>query len=105
MKEFTSVDKFDKFVGIINNPEELAGMGITPDEGTGMFQIDRLGELKAFVKKNPKYHIITETTDGDDAGPHGAITYDNEIRIVNRLGYYLGKGSKEPASVCEPIED
>lgn len=82
-------------------------VGIYPDNENGTFDIHRLQELKDFCVKNPKYHILTDTSDGDDFSDENTmppVTITNEIRFINRLEFYLGNGSKKPADLCHWTE-
>ena len=103
VRYFTDFGKFLKFTGMLIEGTDWDTMGIHPDNENGTFDIHRLQELKDFCANNPKYHILTETTDGDDFSDENTmppVTITNEIRFVNRLNFYLGNGSKNPAELC-----
>jgi hypothetical protein len=102
VRYFTDFDNFLKFTGMLIEETDWDKVGIHPDDENGTFDIHRLNELMDFCKKHPKYHILTETTDGDDFSDENTVppvTITNEIRFVNRLNFYLGKGSKNPADL------
>jgi len=99
MKLFDNYDEFRDYVGILDETADWKTIGIEPDNGM-YFSTDRLHELLDFIKRNPKYHIVTWTSDGDD----DETTFDNEVRIVNRLEYMLANGSKKPAFLTEKSE-
>jgi len=97
MKVFKTYESFAKFVGLLDENTDWGKLGIQPDEGMD-FSTSRLAELIDFTNKNPKYHIVTYTSDGDDSD---TVTFDNKVRIVNRLAYCLAKGSKRDAFLSE----
>ncbi len=102
VRYFTDFDNFLKYTGMMIEETDWDTVGIHPDNENGTFDIHRLQELKDFCAKNPKYHILTETTDGDDFSDENTVppvTITNEIRFVNRLNFYLGTGSKKPADL------
>jgi len=111
-KFFDDWEKFKKFTGLIDNYDRLVALGIEPDDDRGSYQPCELQKLKEFVAKNPRYHIITQTSDSDDVeteleneGRSVIVdTMSNEIRFVNRMSYFIGTGSEEPAELIE-IED
>lgn len=72
-------------------------------EEDGAFEAhgSNLTKLLKLVSDNPTYHIISEVEDDDGTG----VVYSNEIRYVNRLKYYIGKGSKKELDYCETIYD
>ncbi len=99
---FRDFDNFLKFTGMLIEGTYWDKIGIRPDNENGTFDIRRLNELIDFCKKHPKYHILTETTDGDDFSNETTmppVTITNEIRFINRLEFYLGNGSKDPAEL------
>ena len=102
VKYFTDFDKFSYFTGMLVEETDWDKIGIYPDDENGMFDVRRLDELKDFCARNPKYHILTNTSDGDDRTTDevAVITISNEIRIINRLNYYLGDGSKQLADLA-----
>ena len=59
-------------------------------EEDGGIETGWLPELNAFVQANPDYHIITYCEEDLNVA-----VYDNSVRYVNRLKYYLGNGSKD----------
>ena len=59
-------------------------------EDDGGIETGWLPELFAFVQANPDYHIITYVEEDLNVA-----VYDNSVRYVNRLKYYLGNGSKD----------
>jgi len=97
---FETFEEFAKFVGLLGENADWESIGIIPDNGS-YFSTDRLQELRDFVSKNPEYHIVTLTSDGDD---DNSTTFDNTIRFVNRIEYCLANGSKENAFLSEPSE-
>ncbi len=107
VRDFKDFGKFLKFTGMLIEETDWDRVGIHPDEENGTFDIHRLQELKDFCAKNPKYHILTETTDGDDFSDEHTmppVTIANEIRFTNRLNFYLGKGSKNPADLFHELK-
>lgn len=62
--------------------------------------IDAYGDthdlLVQVVNRLPNLHIIT-TTDSDDGK---SLVFDNCIRRVNRIDFYLGKGDKKSELYC-----
>ena len=83
---FTDFGKFLKFTGMLIEGTDWDTVGIHPDNENGTFDIHRLQELKDFCAKNPKYHILTETSDGDDFSDENTmppVTITNEIRFVH----------------------
>ena len=99
MKIFEKYEEFKKYVGLLEEDFNWSKIGIEPDNDM-FFSVDRLQELLKFVEKNPEYHIVTHTSDGDGDDND---TMDNTIRIVNRLGYCLANGSREPAFLQEKL--
>ena len=102
VRYFEDFDTFVRFTGMLIEETDWDRVGIYPDNENGTFDIHRLQELKDFCAKNPKYHILTETTDGDDFSDENTVppvTITNEIRFINRLNFYLGTGSKKPADL------
>lgn len=97
MKNFRSYKSFAKFVGLLDENTDWEKVGIKPDEGMD-FSTSRLAELVDFTNKNPKYHIVTYTSDGDD---NDTMTFDNKVRVINRLAYCLAKGSRQEAFLAE----
>ena len=91
--EISDFDEFVKKTGMITSDESLEKLGIKPEGEEGALSADstNLPMLQEFVKKNPKYHIITtvETDSGD------GVIYENRIRTVNRIQFFLGDGSKD----------
>lgn len=85
------VKTFDKFIertGMITDSDLISELGFPTETENGAIDTSLLNKLKKFCLNNPKYHIITCTDDGD------SLYYENGIRIVNRLLYYLGTGDK-----------
>jgi hypothetical protein len=85
---------FEERVGMLieDDLERLEALGFGEDmvEDNGMFETWWLGELQAFCKAHPEYHIVT-AADGDD----GNLLYLNTVAYVNRIGYYLADGDKD----------
>lgn len=52
--------------------------------------------LMQVTEKLPELHIIT-TTDSDDGK---SLVFDNCVRRVNRIDFYLGKGDKKSELYC-----
>ncbi len=103
VRYFENFDAFVKYTGMLIEGTNWDRVGIQPDNENGTFDLSRLNELKDFCAKNPKYHVLTETTDGDDFSNETTmppVTITNEIRFVNRLEFYLGNGSTSPAELC-----
>ena len=69
VRYFTDFDNFLKYTGMLIEETDWGKVGIYPDNENGTFELHRLKELIDFCKKHPKYHILTETTDGDDFSP------------------------------------
>lgn len=90
-------DTFDTKVGMIFDDAKLDKMKAPKGHDSGRWEADdkTLKQLQAFVKANPKLHIVTHTSEGDDM-PKGGITYSNSVRVVNRLAYYLADGDANP---------
>ena len=86
VRYFKYFDNFLKYTGMLIEETDWDRVGIYPDNENGTFDIHRLQELKDFCAKNPKYHILTETTDGDDFSDENIVppvTITNEIRFVH----------------------
>lgn len=98
---FDDYFRFAEFVGLLDG-DRVRTLGLRPDDtGCGRFELDRLEELTKFVRENPAYHIVTETSDSDDFDSGRGCSMDNEIRFVNRLGYFLADGSTADAHLFE----
>ena len=86
VRYFEDFATFVRFTGMLIEGTDWDRVGIHPDYENGTFDIHRLQELKDFCAKNPKYHILTETTDGDDFSDEDTmppVTITNEIRFVH----------------------
>ena len=104
---FEDFDTFVRFTGMLIEGTYWDAVGIHPDNENGTFELSRLPELLNFCSMNPGYHILTETTDGDDFSDENTVapvTITNEIRFVNRLEFYLGNGSKKPADLFHELK-
>ncbi len=101
---FEDFDTFVKYTGMLIEGTNWDSVGIQPDNANGSFDLSRLNELKDFCLMNQQYHILTETTDGDefsDENTMAPVTISNRIRVVNRFEFYLGTGSKRAtAELC-----
>lgn len=100
-----SINTFFNKVKIITSPTVLKRLFDTMDEKTKANLIECLDEcggitacsssldaLKKLIEKHQYLHIVT-TTDSDCGN---GIVYDNTIRYVNRINYYLARGDKNP---------
>ena len=99
---FDEYFEFAKFVGLLT-PIQTAALKLG-DDGGGGFQPYQLPVLKKFIEENPEYHIVTETSDCDEFESGCGWTYDNHVRYVNRLRYFLANGSKEDSQLAEEDE-
>ncbi|MBX3397094.1 MAG: hypothetical protein KF873_00010 [Gemmataceae bacterium] len=98
---FDDYFRFAEFVGLLDG-ESVRTLGLRPDDAvSGRFEIDRLEELTNFVRENSAYHIVTETSDSDDFDGGRGCSMDNEVRFVNRLGFFLADGSTADAHLFE----
>ncbi len=94
-------DTFVQYTGMLIEGTDWDRVGIYPDNANGSFDLSRLNELKDFCAENPRYHVLTETTDGDefsDENTMAPVTISNRIRFMNRFEYYLGNGSKRASA-------
>lgn len=94
---FEDFDTFVQYTGMLIEDTDWDSAGIHPDNENGSFDLSRLNELRNFCLMNPAYHVLTETTDGDEFSDENTmppITISNRIRSMNRFEYYLGTGSK-----------
>lgn len=94
-------------------------------DDSGLFDTDDLQALNAFCQAKPQYHLATVTSDSDEgesdlceelAAREGLIwdemdedaqiefresreisvyTIDNQVRIINRMGYFLCSGDSD----------
>jgi hypothetical protein len=85
---------FDEFVsttGMIVSDDELKQLGIEPEGEEGALNAthENLLTLMHLIHSKPEYHIIT-SVESDDGN---SVLYDNCIRTVNRIQYFLGKGN------------
>lgn len=112
--QYKDFDAFSKRVGLIDDHRLLEKIGAPVKNSSyqgksGYWSADSSSakDLMDFVKKNPKYHIVTQTSDADDIEEDNTMvsTYDNAMRIVNRLSYYLADGDKNENIHCVEIED
>lgn len=86
---------FESFVGMITNGEQLieidAPIGYDCDTGHYDANSYTLRDLMAFIRRKPKYHIVT-LIDTD-----GGCSLVNRAAIVNRINYYLATRSRAEA--------
>lgn len=98
---FKDFEEFANFVGLLDQEfYDKNDIGIEPDNGAG-FSTHRLSELRGFCKRNPEYHIITDTSDFDSFDSGRGVTMDNGVRFVNRLDYWLGNKSSDDCFLSE----
>jgi hypothetical protein len=73
-------------------------------EGTVFWSADSQSAkaLSDFVKKNPKYHVVTEvdSDEGEDEEGNRIFIHVNDMAIVNRLRYFLASGDKDDGLIC-----
>ena len=100
---FDDYFRFAEFVGILDG-DRVQLLGLEPNDACGRFDVNRLKELSKFVIENPSYHIVTETSDSDDFESGRGCSMDNEVRFVNRMGFYLADGSTVDAHLFEEDE-
>lgn len=101
---FDDFFQFAEFVGLLDGVR-VRTLGLEPDDyNCGRFNIHRLQELTRFVSENPAYHIVTETSDSDDFESGRGCSMVNEVRFVNRLGFFLADGSTADAHLFEEDE-
>ena len=114
--QYDNFEAFDKRVGIITDLKVLKKLGLKPDTEDGRFYaggkneealfkfVNRSNAEKFISGETKKYHIATDTTDGDelirenDEGEtcNMVITISNCVRTVNREAYYLCDGDDNP---------
>lgn len=93
---FNDERKFDSKVGLISDDDFLDEVGAPEGHDCGRYEdFDLLPELKEFCKKNPKWHIVTHTSDGDNL-KEGGITFENSVHTINRMAYYLANKDANP---------
>jgi len=102
--QYKDFNKFSEKVGLLSQIQTKE-LGLSSDS-EGRFEISQMEELMEFCKKNPKYHIATLTSDGDDCDIEGAIciTISNSARRVNREMFYLANGDGNPEIFLEEID-
>jgi hypothetical protein len=93
------LSEFESFSGMLNEAtleklklKKLIGLSkdyYDNDDGGIEANSESLKALLDFVEKNPAYHIVS-MTEGDE----GEACYSNQVRIVNRMKYYVANGSK-----------
>ena len=97
---FTDWDKFAETVGVLdkarlrNTFRGLHSIGVPVYDDMGRFAVSADSWLKEFVRKNPSFHIVTETSDHDDL-EFGGHTVSNSYRYVNRMAYFLADGDAD----------
>ena len=94
------IEDFDEFVRLTGllDEEQIDALKLKPLIGLEQMWYDEDGGIDAnsntlnalvkFINTNPDYHIISRTE-----GDHNSDCYSNQIRYVNRMKYYIGKGS------------
>ena len=99
-----SYDDFVKKTGMLNDNKEIKKLSLSKrllsklqDGGAFAADSETYQLLLDFVAENPEYHIITEVEGDEEENLEDQVfILCNEPRFVNRLRYYLGKGSKRP---------
>lgn len=106
IRECKTFDEFVDYTGLMNlldmeNEDTSLIRNIVKKDlhvnESGMFETSDLKGLIEMVEEysliDKHYHIISliDSDEGDE------LIYENEIRIVNRLGYFIGNGSPKPA--------
>jgi hypothetical protein len=98
-----SVANFFNVVGIITDYDQVEALvkrhttgiiqrrllGYLDDAGHFDATGDSLMVLKSLVDANPNLHIVSLT----DSDSGNSVVYDNCIRIVNRINYYVADGN------------
>lgn len=104
-KDYEDFEAFSKVVGIISDESTLKKIGAPV--GISSFDGDRWSAesesakaLSAFVKKNPKYHVVTQMDPIDHDDGSMTFLYYNAMHGVNRLSYYLADGNKDTSLNC-----
>lgn len=119
---FTDYEKFAEIVGIIEVTETLQAINAPPGfDESGSYDTDRLNALRDFCHNNPRFHIVTITTESDEAEAMeyentfpdwqqfseekrtrlrelvlvSAVVVANCVRIINRLDYFLAEGEAD----------
>ena len=90
VRRFSLYEEFATHVGLINDETRLEKLGLEPRED-GRFDPTQLDELRAFVKANDAFHIVTQTDED------GAFKLDNRSQTPNPICHYLADGSADPA--------
>lgn len=108
-KKYDDFEAFSKDVGIISDESTLKKIGAPVnlksfDGDRWSAESESAKALSEFVKNNPKYHVVTELDPEDEDDGSMKFIYDNSMRVVNRLSYFLADGNKDESLHCTEIE-
>lgn len=92
VKIITSTIILKRMFSTMDDKTEADLLEFLDESGAIMACGDSLDALKKLIDKHQYLHIVT-STDSDDGKN---IVYDNCIRYVNRINYYLARGDKNP---------